>query len=499
VFAYVGSTIARGGMPYSDAWDLKPPGIYLAYALLGWIAADHGWLLMAWLRAADLLIAAGCGVLLVLLARRCCGPAAGWAAAGWYASLYLHGTFWSLAQAEAWANPLVLGAILLALREPGPRGPARPWFCAGLLLGAAALLKFTALAPAVPFLAWALWKAPEERADRAFALLGGTAAPMILAWLWLFARGAWGDYLEIQRGFVEPYALLNAPTLGKRVQNLFGHTLGWFAQLWLPSILGLCGLLAGVFFKDRGVRPFAVLLLAGLTAVWVQNKYFGYHWQTAIPGFALLGAAGTVAVLRRAGMREVPAAALAAALPLVWSLGTQWPFYRDAALLAAGRLPRERWLAHFRPPGKDFSFPADARVADYVRKHTAPADPVLIWGFEPAVYLLAGRRAPTRFFFAVPVAVTFTPKTWREEFLEDLRARPPALFLVVRNDIYPWATGRRDDSAGQLRAWPDLREWLADHYRRETQIEDFTVYRRLEPERTARNGARWTVDSGRSN
>src|SRR5213595_2969770 len=33
IYAVVADTILKGGMPYRDAWDFKPPGIFLTYAL----------------------------------------------------------------------------------------------------------------------------------------------------------------------------------------------------------------------------------------------------------------------------------------------------------------------------------------------------------------------------------------------------------------------------------------------------------------------------------
>ncbi|HEU4753049.1 MAG TPA: hypothetical protein VFU47_08065, partial [Armatimonadota bacterium] len=240
VFAYVGSTIARGGLPYVDAWDLKPPGIYLAYAALAGLTPDTGPSLMLAVRAADLGMAIATGLLLALLAREWCGREAAWAAAGWYAALYLHGTFWSLAQAESWANPLVLGAVLLCAR---PERPSVMWGAAGLLLGLAAVLKFTAVVPAVPFAAWGLWRA-ERRAPAAGSLAVGFALPVALAFGWLAARGAWGTYLEIQRGFVQPYTWLNAAGPVKRIANVFGYTLGWLRDLWLPTALAVVGAVA---------------------------------------------------------------------------------------------------------------------------------------------------------------------------------------------------------------------------------------------------------------
>ncbi|HTE17173.1 MAG TPA: hypothetical protein VK689_02195, partial [Armatimonadota bacterium] len=191
-----------------------------------------------------------------------------------------------------------------------------------------------------------------------------------------------------------------------------------------------------------------------------------------------LAAAGAAGLLRRVGIppRALPTAGVA--LALAWSIGSHWGIYRDAALHAAGLRSRAHWLARFRT-GRDYSFAANARVAQYVAATTRPGTGLLVWGFEPSVYLLAERRPPTRFFFNVPLAAPFTPESWRAELLADLRHRPPELFLVVRNDAIPWASGRRDDSAAQLEGWTELSRWLAANYRLETHVEDFDIYRRV--------------------
>lgn len=488
VFAYVGAAIGRGELPYRDVWDLKPPGIYLLYALLTRGVGEAGEPLMLALRLADLAVAAGVGTLLAALARRLAHPsddagaveAVGWASAGWYAILYLQGTFWSMAQAEAWANLLVLGAALLTLRPPA-RGQLALAFCAGLLVGGAAVLKFTTVGLILPCL-WAAtrrergWKPGEWAAGAAGGLL-----PLLAVAGWMHATGIWDDYVDIQRGFVAPYTRLNAASIWTRITNLFGYGIPWLGQVWLPASLALAGASVARGWSPLGRRLLLGMLAMGLLAVWVQNKYFGYHWQTVLPALALLAAAGTLAVARRLDPARTHLARIGLAFVVGWCLVTSGAYYRDAALLAVGQLPREAWLARFGPPNQgDYSFLGARWAAEYVRSHTRPQERILVWGFEPAVYLLSDRRAPTRFFFNVPVAAPFAPEAWRREFLTALEDRPPALVLVLRGDRIPHASGRRDDSTTQLRDWPELEHWLLSNYRKARVIEDFTIYERAE-------------------
>ena len=174
--------------------------------------------------------------------------------------------------------------------------------------------------------------------------------------------------------------------------------------------------------------------------------------------------------------------AAGALLIAAWSVGRPANGYAATAGLLTGRLRLEEYWKRFgRPYHGDFSFLADAWAADYIRNHTRPTDPVYIWGFEPLTLFLAGRNAPTRFVFAVPLVAPWSPPRWREEFLQELLAHPPVLFGVMRHDAIPHASGRSDDSAAQLEAFPALRAFLRRNYRYEGTIEDLTLYRRRSP------------------
>ena len=477
VFAYVGSVTARGGLPYQDAWDLKPPGIYLAYAALASLTPDHGWGLMYLLRATDLAVALGIGILLAAIARRSGHPEAAIAAAGWYACLYLQGGYWGLAQAETWANLWVLLAIWLSMVNK-ERLTGRRMAAVGIAGGVAALLKFTAIAPLLPILLRSIYRqAPRERFRGMAGATVGLALPLCCAAAWMTAAGILASYADIQRGFVVPYTQINASSPLQHFEHVARYTGLWLASLWLPAFFAVYAAVG----RGKGCpfpRGLLAMLAGGLLAVWVQDKYFGYHWQTVLPAFALLAGIGCVSFCRSVRLSAGRIQIACLLLIALWTAGTQGTYFRDATRMALGAVSYPHWLQRFgRPAAGDNSFLADTWAADYVRSHTDPGDGVLVWGFEPAVYLLSNRRPPTRFFFNVPVTSPFVPEAWRREFLRDVQAHPPALWLTVRNDSVPWASGRSDDSQAQLNDWPELRRWVVQNYRLERQIEDFSVYR----------------------
>jgi hypothetical protein len=479
VFTYVGKVIAEGGMPYRDAWDLKPPGIYLAYAALWRLSGGDAFTIMAVTRVADVLIACLTGVQLALLGSRLGSRWTGIAAAGWYAALYLQETYWGMAQAESWANPLILLAVLALWNSEASTRIAHTAL-AGVALGIAACVKPTALLSVVPFL-FAI-AAPGGRiasGRRLLILLAMCGAMSVgLVVLWLKAGGAWEAFVDIQQGFVAPYSRLHAPDVWKRIQNVFGYTLGWSRDHWAPVALAIAG---GVWSRKGPTRSLRHHVAAALGFAWlgvcIQNKYFGYHWQPVLPFLALLAAVGTGAVFER--LYPLVDRRWAVITPLAWALTVAGGEFTAAAGRFVGAVPAVEWNSRFGPPGKgDYSFEADRQVAEWLKEHSNPEDRVLVWGFEPAIYLLADRRCPTRFFFNVPVAVDFTPQSWRDELLRTLKANPPEWLIVVRNDPIPWANGRTDNSESQLNDWPEVNRFVEEHYAAETQIEDFRIMRK---------------------
>ena len=494
VFAYLGRVIAHGGMPYRDAWDLKPPAIYLAYAGVIHLAELFHAPFSLTLRIFDLLLAGIVALLLTRLATRLGARWAGPLAAGWYALLYLRGGFWNLSQAEVWANLPLLGASLLALEAREDEANTLPYgLIAGILVGVAALLKWTSVLAVAPFLALPLFRRGRFRWIWALTFSAGAALPLLATFLWLKHGGAWEAYLDIQRGFVAPYTRLGASSLWMRIPRMFGFSSGWLIRMSVPVLLAGVGAWKGHGLQPGARRLILLSLLGAFLSVCVQDKYFGYHWLPLYPALSILAGAGYLWLAQRLHGRSLASHSPSSAIirpwlqrPLVLGLGVvaltaaYWHgrAYMDAARYASGSLSTERWLWRFGPPyGGDFSCVADHWAGEYIRAHTHPEDQVLIWGFESPVYLLSGREAPTRFFFDVPLTVHFAPESWRAEFLRDVQARPPELFLIMRNDKIPWATGRKDDSTKQLAEWGELARWVSANYREETEIEDFTILR----------------------
>ena len=77
-------------------------------------------------------------------------------------------------------------------------------------------------------------------------------------------------------------------------------------------------------------------------------------------------------------------------------------------------------------------------VGDRIRLLTQPGDRILVWGFNPRLYLYAGRDASTRFVGqAMLVKPSPISQELRELFLAELREDMPALIVDMRDLSFP--------------------------------------------------------------
>ena len=145
-----------------------------------------------------------------------------------------------------------------------------------------------------------------------------------------------------------------------------------------------------------------------------------------------------------------------------------------------GRADRIQYLERFGRYGRNsgYSARANAELAAHIRANTTPDDRVYVFGINAAeLYFETDRLSAHRFLrvnFYVPTE--FPDPAFRLNVVAaDLAARPPR-YLVFEN-LHNAA--RVGELSARLAEAPEL-ETLMRHYRLETVIEDFTVYRRVD-------------------
>lgn len=499
IYAVVARSMVDGGMPYRDAWDFKPPGIFVVYALAR-VVLGEGQVAIRLLEALGL---AAMALGMTELARRIWGEARiGLLAAALAILVHAQLDFWHTAQPESFGGMLTIAALLCAApgepRLGGALRSARPWawwIACGALFGAAGLLKPPlAGGGVVVAVALAIWRldhsrdlAPRARLlDAGAPLLGvgiGGCLPVLACAVWFGARGALGDLHAVLFVFTPYYT-----AIGWENERVTGM-LWWGLTEWLMtySAVFAAGLALLLGFRPQARERATVWLLVALVGVHLlgvvmQGKFFPYHYAATWPLTALLASLGlwklwerlerfgALGALAFAGMLGVLAVAKTATKDVPGS------FWRRAsmrmAMLGRSDVPTRDWLASVA----DVHAPSNRAVAEALAA-TVPADrSVFVWGFEPVIYDMAGRRSASRFIYDVPQRVAWAREPMRRRLMDDLAVDPPAAIVVEHRDVFPMVTGDVLDSADSLLEFQELRRLIAERYALTSTIEDFDVY-----------------------
>ncbi len=488
--------MSRGQALYVDVWEQRPPGIYWMYlagfSLFGWTPAAVAWL--------DVLAAAATTGLLYATGTALGGRLTGAVAALLYATLtmppwlYRHGGFLERSVSETFIVVCVTAAAWRAA-TPASRRSTTAFAAVGLLGGAAIVFKPNAALYLPALLAWMVLysrggaderPAPLARPLLAAAVTAAIVPAIAIAWLWTL--GALGEakiaVVDFNRFYVG-----QGFTIG-------GMTLAFSKAVWLRMktdplwAAGGIAALAAIWnvARTRRLHPAAALAVlwgaAAALVIFVNGiRLFNSYFIQALPPLALL-AAWFFTEGARTG-RSFKVAAVAAALVMAGFLfvrddypGRVMESVRADWSLLTGRMDRNTYLERFGgyANGRGYSARANAELADYVRQHTSPDDRIFLFGINGAgVYFAADRLAAHRFLrvnFFVPAEFP-DPRFRLEAVLAELAERRPRYVIFERLH----SSSEMARLADGLPEHPEVARLLRG-YRRETAIEDFTLYRR---------------------
>ncbi len=505
IFAVIADTILAGGMPYRDAWDIKPPVIFYLYALAQYVVGRR----MEAIRIFEVI-----GLLSLYVPFRIIGRDLyhsreagifGWALA---ALAYAGADYWHTGQAENFGAVMTIWALGVTVDRAPRLGRVGAWAAMGFLFGICFLLKPNLALSAIPCAAYAGWSEWRRagviaRAPVPALIAGASAlAPIagFAAWFWL--RGAWDPMYEACLHFAAAHAGVSwkaAAETHLALTSVVAETVMVFLRR-LPIIVVL-GLAAAIVIRRGASGGIATASLLGamialqLAGIAVQAKFFGYHYAVAVMLCAVAAGGGLAAIWERS--REAGARGKIRFAAIVLAVGIVFPallpesgssralpnFWRRSAirmgwLLGVGpaytrdELDQRLYESYFTDP---VAYRMTAAIVDRV---THPHDSVFIWGSESVIYWLARRPHASRYVYDFPLRSDWQQAQLRATLMRELEAAHPAVIVVEAGDFAPDIVGNEMDSMQSLQAFPRLNDYLSRYFTPIAQVGWLTICRR---------------------
>ncbi|GAB5494054.1 MAG: hypothetical protein Phog2KO_42690 [Phototrophicaceae bacterium] len=517
MYANIGNSILRGGTPFVDMWDIKPPPIYYIYAFGIQV---FGATTQA-IRSLDLFFVPFGMLGLYLLGGKMANKPVGLWAGLLYAVFYFNDGFQNLSQSDSLATIPTIWiayASFRASREHSGSGKSLIFsLIAGLLSGVLLWFKpqqyaLVASAFVVYHLIYRLRQTDRNivglcKESVAFALGGLLTGGILLAYFW--SQGIISEILIVAEGTAaynaQGYDL--SAFIANMQQGFYFRWIIWHGLIILTG-LWIIGFVAGIFAKNIQStldKTFVILwLLSGLGFAFMQAKGFDTHWFPMLAPMALIGAdviqriiawifppslnpfspqveEGTFKALTTPLVGEGQGSGVLfvvlntvfvialLSIPIFTTWGQAW------AYLSNQETQLDYWDTF---QANDLKPEESLEVATFLRERVPAGDTLFIWGFRPEVYFMADLVPATRYQAHFPLVAPWYPQAWQHNNVDILWAAMPPYVLILEDDYMPWVTDFDADSHTLLQDYTELNNWLIANYERDEQIGDFIIWRR---------------------
>jgi hypothetical protein len=419
-YAYIAQRMLAGDVPYRDAFDQKPPGVFVAYlaafALFGESVEGIHAFLGLWSACTAL-------ALYGLVQRLAGGLPAAMATLLFAIASTDPRIVATAANTELFMLlPLVLStSLMLAALEKagllrwigcGALVMAACWFkpvaaTQALFVGSVVLVERVRLGPAgpSPFLA-------------AAGLLAGALLVSLPVAGALAAHGAWEP-------FVDAVLLHNlAYSSALPIMDGLGHAFHWLTyqlpSFWLIWLLALAALVWPGLAEPRTRALLAGWWLATIAGISIGFYFRPHYFVQWLPPLCALAGIGGAGLARRVLDRPAPGvawvgfAAVSLAVVAAPLVGT-WGFLSAGSPEAVSRR-----IYGMNP------FVESVRIGDYIARTSEPGESIYIVGSEPQILFYAKRPSATRYIFFYPLTAGHPDARERqEEVMASVREKRP--------------------------------------------------------------------------
>jgi len=455
-YAYAGQLLLQGIPPYQLAYTMKLPGTHAAYAVL---LAAFGQT-PSGIRLGLMLVNAATTLMVFYLAAQLFGTLAGAvAAASWALLSTAPSVLGFAAHATHFVVLAALAGILVLLRAIETKKRLL-FFCSGLLLGVAFLMK----QPGILFLVFAGVYLLKDKSDTKVswrgialdmtALASGGILPFVAICLIMVKAGLFNTFWFWTFSYSHQYV---SQVSASEALVMFGVALyrvirpAW--AIWTLAALGLAALLFRC--RARAANSFvSLLLLASFLAVCPGFYFRPHYFILALPAISILiGLAVNCATeklrarQRSVILRAVPLLLFLTAFSYTVFVEREFLFQMDPCAAC-----RSLYFSN--------TFPEAVDVADFITTHSSPEGRIAVLGSEPQIYFYSHRRSATGYIYTYGLVEEqrYAATMQREMIAEIESARPE--YIVYVDNSRSWGT--RQDSDLLIFAW--AKTYLDENY-----------------------------------
>ena len=485
-YAFMGQLILDGVPPYSEAANMKLPGIYYAYSAILTLFGQTATGVHMGLMAVNLIST----IILFLIARRLFGAAGGCMAGVAFVvtsadtsvlGLFAHATqfvvmfalagIWLLQ--ESFKSSLHLSG---KGRAPSPqlhpqgrreiyKGKQRVYLLSGsgLCLGLALLMKQSGVFFALFGFIWVVYEAFRSRPmvwKRFLLESGSLAAGIVMPYLAVLALMAHQGVLDRFWFWTVDYARSYASEVDLKIgAELFKLGIAPIIMsnpvIWLMTLAAMIG----IWFPASGRKaaPFLLLFFVFSFLSVCPGLFFRQHYFVQLLPAAALYAGAAVWLLGEAAAKYTTRSGSLqfAALVAVTAFSLTSVFSMERALAASTPDQFSRSVYGANP------FPESLKVADFIRKNTTSNDRIAVLGSEPQICFYAHRRSATEhiYMYGLMEPQPFALRMQQELIAQVEKSEPP--FLVLATVSTSWL--QRPESEKKLFFW--LKDYINHYYR----------------------------------
>ena len=434
-YAYMGQLILQGVPPYAEAYNMKMPGIYAAYALLLAVFGQTHTGIHLGLLVINLLTI----ILLFFLGRRLLNPFAGVVAAGSFAVMSMSRSVQGIfANAEHFVILPAIGGILLLMRAVNSKR-LLTYFLSGLLCGLAFVIKQHSgafiLFGGLYILYHNLRYRPISWSNctaRLMLFSVGALLPFGLACLFLWQVGVFGKFwfwaFVYSRKYISSLPLSTGVEIFvQRISRIVNSSL----ILW-----GLVGVGIPAFLWNKKVRPklffIAALLIFSFLAIAPGFFFRPHYFILFLPVASLLAGIAGSSIFNL--FSRVKSNSLKKGIPvLIVFIALLHPIYKQRRYLFQSNLNLVSRMTYGANP-----FPESLEIADYIQKNSSKRDRIAVIGAEPQICFYSKRHSATGYLYIHELLKNHEyVLRMQQEMIQEIESAKP-LFIIFTNFPNSW-------------------------------------------------------------